>query len=347
MPDVRLKVGGMLYGGWQEVRIVRSMTEIAGKFELSVTERWSGQDTPRPIRPGEECQLLVDDVPVITGYVDDVEISYDDQSHTVAVSGRDKTGDLVDCSAPNKDKQRFNLTLLALAKKLCTPYGIEVTADTDVGPVFTGLTDDSGESVFDVLSAAAAIRAVLLISDGIGGLLVTRAAEERIGAMLLLGENILSCSGNFTHKDRFRDYTVYGQQPATDTLWGTEAAEPTGTSRDDGITRHRPLTIIAEKPIGLAAAKVRADWERNVRFGKSQPIQYTVQGWHYEPGKLWPINRLVPVRDEFLGIDADRLIVSVTNVLNASGQRTEITLMPREAFDLIPLPEEDAQWQTA
>ncbi len=340
MSDLRLKVDGLLYGGWKTVRIQRSIEQIAGQFELTVTERWAGQDTPRPIRPGAECQVLIDGTPVVTGYVDDANISYDATSHSVAVTGRDKTGDLVDCSAPTKDKQRFNLTLLALAKKLCVPYGIEVTADVDVGPAFASDADNSGASVFEGLAAAAAIRAVLLISDGLGDLLITRASRERIQTILLLGDNVRACSVSFSHKDRYSEYTVLGQGAADDFNYGLAAAQPVGKTIDGLIERHRPLTVIAEKPITSAAAQVRAEWERNVRFGKSQRIQYTVAGWHYEPGKLWPLNRLVAVRDEFLGIDADLLITGVTFILDDSGERTELALMPREAFDLIPLPEE-------
>jgi prophage tail gpP-like protein len=344
MADVRLRLGANDYGGWKDVRIQRSIEQIAGKFSLALTERWAGQDVPRPIRPGAECQVLIDGTPVITGYVDDVQIDYSANDHTVSATGRDKTGDLVDCSAPNKDKQRFNVTLLGLAKKLCAPYGIEVTADVDVGPAFISTTDDSGASVFEALNAAAAIRAVLFVSDGLGGLLITRASELSIQAVLRLGENVLACSALFTHLDRYRDYTVYGQQPGTDNTYSTDASEPHASTRDEFVTRHRPLTLIAEKRIDLAAAKVRAEWERNVRFGKSQRIQYTVQGWHHAPGELWPINRLVTVRDDYIGIDASLLITGVTFILDASGMRTELVVMPREAYLLVPLPEDDA-WE--
>lgn len=344
MSDVKLRIGANDYGGWKTVRIQRSIEQIAGKFSLALTERWSGQDAPWPIQPGAECQVLIDGVPVITGYVDDVEIDYSATEHTVSVTGRDKTGDLVDCSVPNKDKQRLNITLLTLAKKLCAPYGIKVTADVDVGPAFISVTDNSAASVFEVLNAATAIRAVLLVSDGLGGLLITRASSERIQTVLWLGENVLACSALFTHLDRYRDYTVYGQQPGSDDGDGIYFSEPHASTRDEHIIRHRPLTVIAEQRIDLAAAKVRAEWERNVRFGKSQRIQYTVQGWHYETGKLWPINRLVPVRDDFLEIDADRLITGVTFILDERGARTELSVMPKEAYDLIPLPEGEEAW---
>lgn len=339
-PSVQLKIGGTRYGGWQEIRIQRSIEQIAGQFELRVTERWSGQDTARPIRPGAACKVLVDDVPVITGHVDDVNISYDNASHTVEVSGRDATGDLVDCSTPIGGGL-IGQTLLSAAQRLCKPFGIAVTTDVEAGGVFSVLLPNPGDSVFTTLDAGARVRAVLLVADGNGNLLITRASNERIAAMLLLGENVLSASASFSHRGRFKDYTVTGQQAAQDmALFNETAFQLYGTAADSFIDRYRPLIVISGDLAGSGDATRRAEWERNVRFGRSQALRYTVQGWHYEPGKLWPINRLVAVRDEFLGIDADRLITGVAYLLDGDGWRTELTLMPRAAFELIPLPEQ-------
>ncbi len=344
-PDVRLSVDGVLYGGWEVIRIQRSIEQIAGKFDLSVTERWSGQDTPRPILPGAECRVLVDGAPVITGYIDDVEVSYDANTHTVAVSGRDRTGDLVDCSAPVKGNQSFTRPLLDLAQRLCKPFDIEVSTDTDAGGPFRQFSWNPGDSVFSVIENAARIRAVLMVSDGLGALLITRASKERIDATIKLGVNALSCAGQFSHKDRYSEYTVLGQQAAADDgLSPTDAAQPKGVSKDEHITRYRPLIVLAEKDVDFSKAKTRAEWERNVRFGRSQRLNYTVRGWHYKPGELWPINRLVAVQDDFLGLDTDRLIAGVTLMLDTNGLRTELSLTPREAFDLIPLPEADDAW---
>lgn len=343
-PDLRLKVDGTLYGGWQDIRIRRSIETIAGTFELSVTERWSGQNTPRPIRPGAECQVLIDGKPVITGYVDDVNISYDANSHTVSVSGRDKTGDLVDSTAIEFGFPNF--TILDVAKRLCQPFGIVVSAETDVGGKFSTYKQNPGDSVFAALDGAAKIRGVMLMSDGNGGLVIARAGTTRLPALLATGDNILACSASFSHKDRFSEYTVTSQQELEDGQTYTDGLFLKATSKDSIITRYRPLTVIADKLNDLKSTQERADYERNVRYAKSQQFQYSVQGWKYDDANLWPINCLVAVKDDFLGLDADLLITGVDLLLNDSGTRTELTLMPREGFDLLPLPEEGDTWPT-
>lgn len=345
MHDLRLKVDGTLYGGWKTVRIQRSIKAIAGSFELSVTDRWSGQATPRPIRPGAACQVLIDDKSVITGYVDDVNISYDAGARSISIAGRDNTGDLVDCSVPHG--QIHNQNLLELAEKLCKPYDIKVLSETDIGVRFETFTPNSEESVFEALSRKARARGVLLNSDGNGRLVIARASKERIRSILLLGENILACSASFSHKDRFSEYTVIGSRNPTDDdstvdVWAHISAK----SSDTAVARHRPLRINTSESIHQKTARLIADWERNVHYGQSQRIQYTVQGWNYDTGKLWPINRLVAVKDESIGVDADLLISTVAFLLDDGGTRTEMELVPREAFDLLALPKDGDPWSS-
>lgn len=340
-PDLRLKIDGQLYGGWQEVRIRRAIETIAGSFELAVTERWSGQDIPRPIRPGAACQVLINNKPVITGYVDDVGMSYDATSHTVSVSGRDKTGDLVDCSA--LPFQWLDVTMANAAKRLCEPYGISVAVEAlNIDKKFSTYSPNPGDSVFTVLDGAAKIRGVMLLSDGNSGLIIARSSTVRLPAVLLLGENIKAASATFSHKDRFSEYTVTANQEVKDELTFAETAFLlVAKAKDAAITRPRPLLITSDKLIDRAQTQERANWERNVRFGKSQQVQYTVQGWLYDDTNVWPINRLVAVKDEFLGIDNDLLITGVNLLMDDSGLRTELTVGPREGWDLLAKPEND------
>ena len=342
-PDVRLQVGGTIYGGWQRISIRRGMEQLAATFELGVTERWAGQDTVRPITPGAACEVLVDGAAVIKGYVDDVAVEYDEQTHDVSVSGRDRTGDLIDCSAPST--QFSGRTLAQVAAELCAPFGIGVKTATATGGQFSRLKNNEGDTVFETLEAAARVRAVLLLSDGLGNLVLTRTGTERVGTVLELGVNVLRCSGQFSHRDRFSRYQVKGQQSGSDDWYGEDAAHPLGTATDGEIARHRPLTVLAEENIDTAAASERAQWERNVRYGRSRRIGYTVAGWSHSGG-LWRPNALVTVRDPFLSVSAERLITGVELTLDGNGFSTRLELMPSQAFDRVELPEpgEDSSW---
>jgi prophage tail gpP-like protein len=344
MPRAVLQIGSALYEGWTRISVARALDRVSGRFDLTLTERWPGQRTMRPVRPGQACTVALDGHTVITGYVDEVSVDYDATAHTVSVQGRDKTGDLADCSAPAS--QFTGRTLAQVARELCAPYGVQVRDLAQAGAPFRTFKGGEGDSVLEVLEAAARVRAVLLTSDGAGNLVLTRSAGASRGGALTLGGNVVKCSARFSERDRHHLYTVKGQAAGDDDWSGEAAAHPCATARDQGVTRHRPKTIIAEESIDQAAATARAAWERDVRYGRSRTVTYTVQGWTH-PGGLWEPGALARVEDAFLGYDgAELLVCSATWLLDDEGCRTELDLCPPEAFALVELPEpgEEEGW---
>ncbi len=341
MPEVKLTLGGKDWGGWKSYRINLGMQQLAGGFELALTERWAGQVDRRELRNGAPCTLAFDGEVLVTGYLDTVMPTYNAQDHSLGVSGRDKTADLVDCSAP--PTQWIGRTLAAVAAELVAPFGIKVIDQAGASTPFRSLKPNDGESVFEVLDQAARIRGVLLVTDGRGNLLITRAGRERAGDRLQLGSNILQASGNSDLREVFSTYSLKGQQPGDDWGSGEASAAVIAKTTDKRIQRHRPLTLIADSPLDAAGARERVTWERNVRWGRSQSITYTVQGHRQASGALWRPNLLVPVYDAYQFLDGqDRLITDVTYILDEQGERCELTVMPREAFDLVEQPEPEA-----
>lgn len=337
MDDVRLVIGGESHAGWTEIRVMRSIEAVADTFELTLTERWADGEEPRPIRAGVACELWIDDERVVTGYVDDVAPSYDAQKHTVTASGRSKAGDLVDCSLSGT-LQWKGRTLLAIARDLAKRFGIEVRSEVGAGDVFQVEALEPGEPVWDFLEQLARRRAVRIVSLPDGNLLITRAGTGRIATPLTLGENVLRASGEFSLRERFSDYIVQGQQSGRDGNSGAAAAHVKALAKDNGVTRYRPTVVLADGPSTTADAKRRAEWQRNTAWGRGQGLIYTVNGWRHADG-LWAPNRLVRVDDPWLGIAGDRLIMSVQFSLDEQGARTELRVMPREAADLVKLPD--------
>lgn len=119
MPEVRLMVGNQEWGGWKSYRISLGMQQLAGTFDLQLTERWAGQAARREIPEGAPCSVHFDNEVLITGYIDRVGPTYNSHDHNVSVTGRDKTCDLVDCSAPAT--QWIGRGLADVARELCAP----------------------------------------------------------------------------------------------------------------------------------------------------------------------------------------------------------------------------------
>lgn len=334
-----LKIDGVFYGGWKSLRVTRSIEQIAGTFDLEITERWPGNPIASPIKPGKRCQLLLDGEPVITGWVDLVAPDYDSNRHTIRVSGRDKTGDLVDCSAMHKSGQWANVTLLQLARDLLAPYDISVSvaAGVNAGSAFSSFNIQEGETVFECLDRAARMKALLLTSDALGNLVITRAGTLRSDYALVEGQNIKAARAEFSQKERFSRYQIKGQgRLGAD--GEQEHAAVTGVITDPAITRHRPLIVLAESHSNNTTLRDRAEWERNVRRGRGARGSITVQGWADLGGALWQPNTLIPVTSPLLWLkDAEPLlIVGCSYSLDEQGGTlTELAIARPESFQLL------------
>ncbi len=358
MPGVDLSVNGKIYRGWKSVRVERSIENVCGSFEIGTSERllandWvSGFDEGLLVDVGNECTLAVDGTPLVTGYVDDIAREIDASAHAVSISGRDKTGDLVDCSAVYKTGIFYNFDLAYIAQALLKPFKIGLFINTDLGAQFRKVRIEPGESVFELLDRLARHRGVLLTTDGRGNLVITRAGVglntedanlklTRISEVLVLGNNILSMRIERSQRDRYSEYTVKGQIPLNDNITPVYNDRLKAVAKNETIARYRPLIIVAEQPDYIARFNLRAKWERNVREGRSTRITVTVQGWQHADG-FWTPNRIVHLIAKPLGIEGgDLLIVSVTYTLDENGTRTEMSLTWPWAFDPLPTPEKE------
>jgi prophage tail gpP-like protein len=350
-PDVTLQVNGSSYAGWQTIGITLGIEQIAGTFDLTTTERWPNQPSAWRINPGDACTLSIGSTQVISGYVDDFDPSYDKSSHTIKITGRDKTGDLVDSAAVHKAGEWRNASLTRIAKDLCTPFGINVIAQVDVGKPFACFAIWHSETAFECLDRAARMRGVLLLSDGNGNLILGRTGTQRIATPLIKGQNIEAATGHFSWKNRFSQYIVKGQTAMGAGTWDHPAADSSALANepkhyfqtkasvnDTAITRYRPHVTIAYQGDG-STYQDRATWERNIRIGKGNRVTYTVTGWEHSTG-LWLPNQLVQIQDDFMGYDGDLLISQVRFTLTEeTGTQAAMDLCLPSAFELINLPD--------
>jgi prophage tail gpP-like protein len=336
-PKVALAVNGKRYSGWKTARITRSIESISGSFELGLSERWANQSKPWPIREGDECAVLIDGVAVITGFIDKREIEFDANSHTVSVSGRDRTGDLVDSSAL-LDKWEFkNISVLALAEKLCDPHRVSVALQPGLTlPAATlpkKYSIDPGDTVANALENLCRVAGVLPVADGAGGLELVRASADRCTTELVEGKNILRARATFDGSGRFNEYLALGSHKGRDDLYAANAAAIKGSAKDESVRPSRILVIRPEGNVTPAQATDRAQWEATTRAARGDTFTVTVQGWKQADGQLWPVNRVVRLRSPMLDFAGDLLIAQVSYSLDVnSGTTTQLELRARDAF---------------
>lgn len=339
MDDLELLVNGRIYSGWTAIGLTRAMDASSGAFTVTLTERWEGQDglgaqiEPWPILPGDKCEVRLGGTAMIVGYVDIFRPSFSSTDHTINIQGRDKTSDLIDCSAVHSPDQWKNISLLRLAQILAKPFGVSVSAEVDVGATFPVCKLQQGETAFEAIERHARQRKALLMPDGAGGLLITRAGTRRATVSLVQGENIKAASGAIDHSQRFSSYLVKGQGSYSEDSDGETEAHVEGSVTDSGVTRYRPLLSIAEAGGSSADALERATWEANTRIGKSASASIDVYGWRQTPGgALWEPGMLVQVKIPWLRMDGVMIIRQVTYERGDGGTTSKLDIVSPQAF---------------
>jgi prophage tail gpP-like protein len=339
--DCTLAIDGMLYGGWTRIEIQRGIEQIAGGYVLQLTSRYPGVDVPMQLREGLACRVLLGDDLVVSGFVDDYETDDTATSSSVRLSGRDKTADLVDCSAIYKNGQWRGVSLEQIVADIARPFRIEVVVapGTDTGEPFKRFALEEGEKAFDAIDRACRLRAVLVTSTPDGNLLITTASTVHSGVRLVEGVNMLKFNSKHSWKERHSEIILKGQVPGDDHEFGAAAAHLKASAKDAEINRYRPLVVVAEHGTSNKSLADRAAWEVKVRMGRGKRGGCTVVGWRTgkdgQEGPLWQPNTLVDVTSERMNLDAQLLIVHCAYQFTELGRVTELTFALPEAFELV------------
>lgn len=319
--NISLKIGGSRFEAWQTASISRAFDAVAGTFSLSFgAYDHTGKQVSTYIKPFDACTLYLEDETVITGYIDDISISYTATSHTLSVSGRDKTADLVDCSAIHKPDEWHNMQVEYLANVLCAPFGIKAKVETDTKPVVK-FRLEQGETAFEALDRLCRMQGLIANSNPSGEFIITRKSTVQAGVKLEHGVNILSANFSYSGKDLFSDYLLKGQQPHS------ESKSTKTAFNDASVSRFRPLLILAEDIASKDSAGTRLDNEVENRKAKARQVSVTVQGWReQENGALWLPNKIIHMKDIMLDIDETFFISKVDYSYSGQGSITKLTL---------------------
>ncbi len=369
--SITLDIDGVRHDQWLSGNVDRDLKDFSGAFSFSF------RDPPRSeaalpfattgpllkLKPGPSVTIRIGKRVVLKGFIEAVEPDIGDGQASVTISGRDVTGDMIDCAAMADAAEFADVKLEDAAKKIAEPYGITVRSEIDTGDVFSRYSVDLAETAFSAIEKGARARQALILSDGVGGIVITRTGKTKAPAALTQPGNVLRAKGTFTHAGRHSETIVRGQAEGAATKRGAakldSTAEPletgartdgdgsattkerkgivtTGRAKDDEITRHRPIVHLARSKADQKSAQDEADWKSRTARGASEEFTLTVRG-HEVDGKLWTVNQLVDVSAAYLDVDRELLISRVSYIEDYAGIATDITVCSPEAFDAEPV----------
>jgi prophage tail gpP-like protein len=373
-----LAIDGRKLDQWVRADLTHDLSELSASFELTFRdetrsiESWdfaTGVAGEGPLDWGAKCEILIDKETWLIGWVDDVLPEAGNSGNSVTIIGRDLTGDLVDCPPDPRGKHEYrDISLTEFAEKLCKPFGIKVRADVDVGPKFDKCVVEAGETVLSAIAKYAKQRGVLVTTDRVGTLVITRSGQERAADDIAFPGNVTRARGSFSGRERFSDYFVKGQSeknagkraktaaldataepldapPATSSTSSTAdedvpegaGALVMGHARDGEVTRWRPHISMARTKANAFDAQRQAEWEMRTRRGKGDKEDYVYRGFRAGlGGQLWKPNTLSMVKDSFARIERDMLLAGVRLSYGDRGEQTKLRMTGPEAYDLLP-----------
>jgi len=196
----------------------RDLAEIAGAFRISYLDTARafdalGGDKPEfaMIKEHDHAEIRIGDETVLKGFVDAVQLRIADGQVEAVISGRDVTGDLVDCCAnPLGPGEYRQVDLTTIVGRLTKPFGIPVKSDIDPGAPFTLVAVEPSDRVLSAVEKLSRQRGALVVSDGVGGLRLTRAGTTRAPGALRVGDNIIEAETQIDARGHFSDIYVKG-----------------------------------------------------------------------------------------------------------------------------------------
>lgn len=344
--DLTLTIGNVNWVGWQRVQVTRSLDSVPANFDVVVTEKFPNT-TDIDIKPGDACQVKLGGDLVLTGWIDRYEVVLNAREHTVHISGRSKSQDLVDCAAfvgrqdPNAEKYAVSGTIRSIIEELASAYNIKTTFEADGGAQFTNFAINFGETPWEIIDRLTKMGAMVAYDMPDGSLMFAQAGDESMSSGFTQGQNVEQAEVNFSMDQRFSIYEGFTTPTPQLSLGGGGTSPPQYIARDEGVPRFRKHIIYSELPApgGGDLVQKLVEWEKNRRWGRSQAVTVICDSWRDNGGTLWAPNHSAPVDIPAVKIkNVTWIIGTVTYVKDERGRHATVQLMPKEAFLPQPTP---------
>ena len=303
---------------------------------------------------GDGCSIYVADQRVLSGNIEIITGTGSSDASSIDISGRDKTGDIVDSSIGSLDDISSPISFKNVIERIIAHIGadIDVVDNTDppedslFNPGIDLAAPEKGDNAFEYLEKLARHKRLLMSSDDEGRVIIQRNVGIDIDAHINnikdgQSNNVLMYQFNFDHTTRFNRYESIGNSNAgllksiLSIATTSEVVKKTGVHFDVRIREGRQHVIVSESPGTAIEQQERAQWEANIRKARSRTYNVTVAGHKNQTGDLWTPNTIVKVVDQNANINDRLLINSVTYKLDGTnGRTTAMTLINRDAYTI-------------
>lgn len=194
--QITVEIENQTYAGWESVEIYDDMEQLGNTFTLNTS---IPSDINLAIQPGQSLVVKIDNEPMLSGYVDTVEINESATSSQMTITGRDKVCDFVDSRVSNKTftppigfVEILTKLLRIVGYEVVSPYSLSNPLAAKLGankisiinnyekvngsiPMFEtneGIGFSPGESAYELIKRLADKRGLVLGTDGKGNITI-------------------------------------------------------------------------------------------------------------------------------------------------------------------------------
>lgn len=317
--EITLQIGDETYVDFKSFSLFRDIEALSGRFTVSVSPPDNMADFIIDIQePNSAIILRIDNEPIITGYIDYVNINYSDTSHEIIFGGRDKTSDFVDSTL---ESTTFNppIGFVDLLTRLLKIVGYQVVSINKqigfgqpnlnqisiinnvgyIAPFSTaeGIQLRHSESAFGLIQKMAEKRQLILSSDGNGNIVIAEIGDEISQTILqnvrLPGpttgiNNLKNAEVKTDFTERFNKYTIKSMvNQNNDNPVGTintavitnVGVAQSGTAYDGQVRSTRKFTNIGSSAMNSSDCINRAIWQANIALTKGFTYSCEVFGF--------------------------------------------------------------------
>lgn len=344
---ITVEVNGSVYQGFTSVEVENLFFSISNAAVVHAT---SSVGYPFPIQNQSQIRILVEGTPVLNGYVDEIDVSYNQRDHQISFKARDHTSDIIDSQLGPGLEFVAPITLQQVVQQVVNYLGIpnvNVLTNSNIAPFTEAdkVSCEIGQKGFDFIDAYCRKRQVFATTDGNSNIILTEAQQIPITTVLFnqvgKGSNIVSASVRYASVERFNSYICHSQgngstEIDSNSLDQGDISGFNGTAIDNQVRPTRVCHFIAETSCGNQDCVNRAIWEANFRRSSGFTYNCKVQGHiAVNDGIIWAPNMLVTVIDEFCNINSQLLIAKVRYSYSVDGgDYTTLELVTRDAFTL-------------
>lgn len=373
---MQVQFDDIIYTGFTAIECTIDVESLSADFKIYASTLQGGVF---PVKRMQKTIIYVDNTPILTGYIDTIEIDYsctkDSIQHNITVTGRNKLQDLVDSSIDSKIQLNTPATLITIIQTVLNFIGLtDVKIINNAGDIDPFGTDEliSGylaQNAFDFLDEYCAKRQVLMTSDGLGNIVLTTGQgvqTDGVALMQLNGttNNIKEAHVKYDDSKRFYKYTVRSQAnnaapdasaslslsdddpEATVSDQNKNIVSVKGEAFDTGVRTSRIMSFNADISSNVSDSVDRAQWEKSIRQARAINYNCIVNGHRQQitEGLIWTPLQIIRVEDDFCGLDDSYIIRKVKYTWSLMSQEsggaiTNIDVVPVDTYTLMSAQE--------